>query len=155
MFKRLSSALLAAIALGSPVTANELEDYIYSNPVLAEVNRSGTTIRFKDPSCNEGIFGSYTPKTDVMVLCLTNHPDFAELGDTIRHETVHIIQMCNGGPVMSFESVAKYAQPSDYKAMHGYGTHSHHHEIEANMAARNMTDLEVVSSFKNACYKDD
>ena len=152
MFKRLSSALLTAIALGSPVTANELKDYIYSNPVLAEVHKSGTSIVFKDPSCERGIFGSYTPKTDVMVLCLSNHPSFAELGDTIRHETVHIIQTCIGGPVMSFEQVASYAKPQDYKAMHSYGTHSHHHEIEANIAARSMTDIQVVSSFKDACY---
>lgn len=154
MIKRLSSALLAAIALGSPVAANELKDYIYSNPVLAEVHRSGTTISFKNPSCNRGIFGSYTHKTDIMVLCLANHPDFAELGDTIRHETVHIIQACNGGPVMSFETVAKYAQASDYKAMHNYGTHSHHHEIEANLAARTLSDEQIVNSFRNACYKN-
>ena len=154
MIKRLSSALLTAITLGSPVAANELKDYLYSNPVLAEVHRSGTTIVFKDPSCEQGIYGSYTRSTDTMVLCITNHPDLAELGDTIRHETVHIIQMCNGGPVMSFESVAKYAQPHDYKVMHGYGTHSHHHEIEANIAARSMTDLQVVSSFKDACYEN-
>jgi hypothetical protein len=154
MIKRLSSVLLTAIALGSPVAANELKDYIYSNPVLAEVHRSGTTIRFKDPSCDRGIFGSYTRSTDVMVLCLANHPDFAELGDTIRHETVHIIQACNGGPVMSFESIAKYAQASDYKAMHNYGTHSHHHEIEANLAARTLSDEQVVTSFKNACYEN-
>ena len=152
MFKRLSSALLTAIALGSPVTANELKDYIYSNPVLAEVHRSGTSIVFKDPSCEQGIYGSYTPKTDTMVLCITNHPDLAELGDTIRHETVHIIQTCIGGPVMSFESVAKYAQPNDYKVMHSYANHSHHHEIEANLAARSMSDAQIVSSFKDACY---
>ena len=154
MFKRLSSVLLATIALASPVTANELEDYLYSNPVLAEVHRSGTTIRFKDPSCAKGIFGSYTQSKDVMVLCLTNHPSYAELGDTIRHETVHIIQMCLGGPVMTFEAVAKYAQPSDYKAMNSYSTHSHHHEIEANMAARNMSDDRIVTAFKDACYKN-
>jgi hypothetical protein len=154
MFKRLSSALLTAIALGSPVTANELEKYIYSNPVLAEVHKSGTTIRFVDPSCNNRIYGSYTPKTDVMVLCLDNHPDFAELGNTIRHETVHIIQTCIGGPVMSFEQVASYAKPQDYKAMRTYGTHSHHHELEANIAARSMTDMQIVSSFKDACYEN-
>ena len=154
MFKRLSSALLTAITLGSPVAANELKDYLYSNPVLAEVHKSGTTIRFKDPSCEKGIFGSYTPKTDVMVICLANHPDYAELGDTIRHETVHIIQTCIGGPVLSFEQVASYAKPQDYKAMHSYGTHSHHHEIEANIAARSMTDLQIVSSFKDACYEN-
>ena len=84
MFKRLSTLLLASLAVSSPVQANELKDYIYSHPVLAEVNSSGTTIVFKDPSCEQGIYGSYTPKTDVMVLCLSNHPDFEELGDTIR-----------------------------------------------------------------------
>ena len=153
MFKRLSTLLLASLAVSSPVQANELKDYIYSNSVLAEVHKSGTSIVFKDPSCERGIFGSYTPKTDIMVLCITNHPDLAELSDTIRHETVHIIQTCIGGPVMSFEQVASYAKPQDYKAMHSYGTHSHHHEIEANIGARSMTDLQVVSSFKDACYE--
>ena len=154
MFKRLSSVLLATVALASPVTANELKEYLYSNPVLAEVHKSGTTIKFKDAKCQHGIYGSYTPKTDVMVVCLANHSDFAELGDTIRHETVHIIQTCLGGPVMSFEQVATYAKPQDYKAMHSYGTYSHHHELEANIAARNMPDDELVVAFKDACYRN-
>ena len=153
MIKRLSS-IVAALAIASPAFANATEDYIYSNVVLKEVHRSGTKILFKDPSCSKGIFGSYTRRTDVMVLCIANHPNFAELGDTIRHETAHIIQSCVGGPVMSFESIAKYAKPHDYRVMHSYANHSHHHEIEANLVARTMSDYQVVTSFKDACYDD-
>ena len=127
MIKRLSS-LLAALAIGTPALANATDDYIYSNVVLKEVHRSGTKILFKDPSCSKGIYGSYTPRTDVMVLCVANHTNYDELGDTIRHETVHIIQTCVGGPVFPLESIAKYAKPHDYKVMHNYANHSHHHE---------------------------
>ena len=151
MIKRLSS-IIAALAIASPVHANATDDYIYSNVVLKEVHRSGTKILFKDPSCSKGIYGSYTPRTDVMVLCVANHTNFEELGDTIRHETAHIIQTCNGGPVMSFESIAKYAQPHDYRVMNSYANHSHHHEIEANLVARSMSDSQLVTSFKSACY---
>ena len=155
MFKRFTSLALATFALASPVQANELKDYIYSNQVLAEVHRSGTTIKFKGESCDRGAFGSYTPSTDVMVLCLANHSDFPELADTIRHETQHIIQMCFGGPVLSFEQVATFAKPSDYKNMHGYGTYDQHHELEAFIAARELSDTAIVQNFKDACYKDD
>ena len=155
MFKRFSSLALAALAVASPVHANELKDYLYSNEVLAEVHRSGTTIKFKDESCSKGIYGSYTRDTDIMVLCIRNHSDIPELADTIRHETQHIIQSCVGGPVLTFEQVARYAQPSDYKSMHGYGTYSQHHELEAFIAAREINDVQMVQNFKDACYADD
>jgi hypothetical protein len=154
MFKRLTIAL-AALAISSPVQANPLKDYIYSNPVLAEVHRSGTTISWVGESCDKGAYGSYSPDTDIMVICLKNHSDFPELADTIRHETQHVIQMCFGGPVLSFEQVATFAKPSDYKNMHGYGTYSQHHELEAFIAAREVSDIQMVQNFKDACYKDD
>ena len=154
MFKRLTT-LIATLALATPAEAGQLKDYIYSNVVLAEVHRSGTTIQFKHERCSKGIFGSYTPKTDVMVLCIENHSDFPELADTIRHEAIHIIQTCKGGPVLSFQQVASYAKPEDYKAMNNYSTHSHHHELEAAIGARSMTDAQVVTTFKSACYKND
>ena len=154
MFKRLTT-LIATLALATPAQANPVEDYIYSNVVLAEVHRSGTTIKFKDERCEQGIYGSYTPDTDVMVICVANHSDFPELADTIRHETQHVIQMCFGGPVMSFEQVATFAKPQDYKNMHGYGTYSQHHELEAFIAAREVSDANMVQNFKDACYEND
>jgi hypothetical protein len=154
MFKRLTIAV-AALAISSPVQANALKDYIYSNQVLAEVHRSGTTIKFQGERCEQGAYGSYTSGTDVMVLCLKNHSDFPELADTIRHETQHIIQMCHGGPVLTFEQVASFAKPSDYRNMHGYGTHSQHHELEAFIAAREVSDVQMVQNFKDACYEND
>lgn len=152
MIKRLSSVALALLAIASPVHANEIEDYIYSNVVLKEVYRSGTTIKFKDPSCERPILGSYTHKTDVMVICLANHRSFPQLADTIRHETVHIMQRCLGRPIMSFQEVANVAQPTDYQFMKGYSNHSHHHELEANIAARELSDQQIVKSFKEICY---
>lgn len=150
-----SLALLPLLAMTTlPTQANTLKDYIYSNQVLAEVYRSGTTIKFQGEACNKGAQGSYSPKNDIMTICLMNHSDFPELADTIRHETVHIIQTCNGGPVLTFEQVAKFAKPEDYENMQGYGNHSQHHELEAFIAAREVSDTQMVQNFKDACYKD-
>ena len=153
MFKRFSSIALTLLAISSPVHANELKDYIYSNKVLAEVHTSGTTIRFKDESCSRPILGSYTHNTDVMVLCLANHNSIPQLADTIRHETIHIMQMCLGRPIMTFQQVANLAEPQDYEFMTGYHNTTHHHELEANIGARDLSDTQVVKFFKEACYK--
>ena len=153
MFKRFSSALLVVLAIATPAQANQLKDYIYSNQVLDIVNKSGTTIAFKDESCNERVLGSYNRRTDKMVLCLANHSSYEELADTIRHETVHIMQACLGRPIMSFQEVANIAKPEDYKFTGGYNNVHHHHELEANIAARGLSDLEVVEFFKQACLK--
>ena len=153
MFKRLSSIALAALAVASPVHANELKDYIYSNEVLAEVHNSGTTIKFKDPSCSRPILGSYTRNSDVMVLCLANHRSIPQLADTIRHETIHIMQMCLNSTIMTFQQVANLAEPQDYEFMNGYHNTTHHHELEANIGARDLSDSQVVKFFKQACYE--
>ena len=151
MFKRFSSALLVALAIATPAQANQLKNYIYSNKVLDIVYKSGTKIIFKDESCNKNILGSYNKRTDKMVLCLENHSGYAQLADTIRHETVHIMQACLGRPIMSFQQVAKLAEPKDYNFMGGYNNVQHHHELEANIGARGLTDLEVVQFFKQSC----
>ena len=153
MLKRFTSLALASLAIASPVQANELKDYIYSNEVLAEVHNSGTTIRFIDDSCSKPILGSYTRNSDVMVLCLANHTSIPQLADTIRHETIHIMQMCLGRPLMTFQQVANLAEPQDYEFMHGYHNTTHHHELEANIAARDLNDSQVVNFFKQACYE--
>ena len=153
MFKRLTIALIASLSLSPVAKANVVEDYIYSNPVLEVVHSSGTRILFKDPSCNRNIFGSYDSSTDVMVLCVANHPHLAELGDTIRHETFHIIQACHGGPVMGLTKLFKFAQQTDYEFISQYDNNAQHIELEANIAARTLTDSQITEHFTNACLK--
>ena len=153
----LSKALIAvaALAIASPVQANAITDYLQSNPVLKEVHNSGTVIKFKDPSCNKNILGSYDMEKDDMVICVKNHVGFAQLADTIRHETINVIQMCMGGPVLPLSKLAKLAKPMDWAFVDGYDNHSHHHhELEARLGARELSDAQVVTNLKEACYDD-
>jgi len=153
----LSKALiaLATLAIASPVQANAISEYLLSNPVLKEVHNSGTIISFKDTSCDKNILGSYDMKEDDMVICVKNHSGFAQLADTIRHETIHVIQMCMGGPVMPLSRLAKLAKPQDWAFVDGYDNHSHHHhELEATMGARELSNAQVIQNLKEACYDD-
>jgi len=152
MIKRLTIAIAAILSMSPVAKANVVEDYIYSNPVLEAVHNSGTTIKFTSDRCETGkIYGSYNSTTDTMVLCLKNHPNLAELGDTIRHETIHIIQMCHGGPILGIKKLTEFAKPTDWSFIAQYPTSVHHIELEANIGARTLTDAQVVSNFMKAC----
>ncbi len=152
MLKRLTLVAAALLTLSPIAKANVVEDYIYSNPVLEVVYNSGTKIKFDSEKCRQGkIYGSYNSETDVMVLCIANHPNLEELGDTIRHETMHIIQMCNGGPVLGIKKLTEFAKPTDWSFIAQYPTAVHHIELEANIAARNISDEGMVRNFINAC----
>ena len=127
MLKRLTLAAVAVLAFAAPAKSNSLEDYIYSNPVLEVVHSSGTRILFKSEDCRtRNIYGSYNGETDVMTICIRNHPDIAELGDTIRHEAFHIIQECNGGPVLGLTKLIGHAQQTDHDFIAMYPPHAQH-----------------------------
>jgi hypothetical protein len=141
---------LAAVAV--PAQANELKDYIYSNPVLAVVHESGTKIKFKGGSCDRHVFGSYNQQTDVMHICVGKHSDYAELGDTIRHEAIHVIQACNRGPVLGLYETVSYAKEDDQSVIKEYPTAHQHRELEARIAARNLTDANVAELVRKYCF---
>jgi hypothetical protein len=147
-----SISLIALSALAIPVQANTLKEYIYSNPVLAIVSDTGTTINFKGESCKHA-FGSYSLKTDTMTICLQNHEDYHTLGDTIRHEAIHVVQACNRGPVLSVMTTMDYATPQDKAFVEEY-PHAHQHaELEANIAARNLSDKQVTELVTKYCFE--
>ena len=147
-----SVTLLVLSALAIPVQANPLKDYIYSNPVLEIVDASGTTISFKGEACKHA-YGSYKPSTDTMTICLENHATYEELGNTIRHEAIHVVQACNRGPVLSVMQTMDYATEHDKAFVEDY-PHAHQHaELEANIAARNLSDKEVTEIVTKFCFE--
>ena len=147
-----SITLIALSALAIPVQANELKEYIYSNPVLAIVSDTGTTINFKGESCKRA-FGSFAPSTDTMTICLKNHDNYEVLGDTIRHEAIHVVQACNRGPVLSVMETMDYATEQDKAFVEDY-PHAHQHaELEANIAARNLSDKQVTELVTKFCFE--
>jgi hypothetical protein len=146
-----SIALLALSTLAIPAQANKLKDYIYSNPVLAVLHDSGTTIKFEGDLCKDR-FGSYNMSTNIMHICLKKHDDYAELGDTIRHEAIHRIQNCNHGPVLGLYETVSYAKPTDKTVIEQYPTAHQHMELEARIAARELSDDNVTELVRKFCF---
>jgi hypothetical protein len=142
---------LATLAIPSAI-ANPLKDYIYSHPVLAVLHESGTKIKFKGGSCDKDVYGSYHMKTDIMHICISKHEDFEELGDTIRHEAIHVIQACNSGPVLGLYETVSYAKDEDQSVIEEYPTAHQHMELEARIAARNLSDANVTELIRKFCF---
>lgn len=152
MMKRLAIAAMSTAVVTAPAQANQLKEYIYSNPVLAVVHESGTQIKFKDERCNQ-VFGSYNMQTDIMVICIEKHDSYEELGDTIRHEAIHVIQSCNAGPVLGLFQTVQYAKEKDITVTSEYPTAHQHMELEARIAARNLDDNQVASLVRKFCFE--
>ena len=143
---------LSTAVCSQSVQANELKDYIYANPVLEIVSATGTTIKFKGEDCKDA-YGSYSITTDTMIICLENHETYEELGDTIRHEAIHVVQACNRGPVLSVMDTMKYVTTQDKAFVADY-PHAHQHsELEANIAARNLSDKQVTEVVAKFCFE--
>jgi hypothetical protein len=152
MLKKLALLALSTAVCSQPVQANAVKDYIYSNPVLEIIDATGTTILFKGEDCKDA-YGLYNLTTDTMTICLENHETFAELGDTIRHEAIHVVQACNRGPVLSVMDTMKYVTEQDKAFVADY-PHAHQHsELEANIAARNLSDKQVTEVVAKFCFE--
>ena len=147
-----SIAALALATLAIPAQANALKEYIYSNPVLAVLHESGTKIKFEGELCKDR-FGSYNMTTDIMHICLNKHDNYEELSDTIRHEAFHVIQNCNHGPVLGLYETVSYAKPTDKTVIEQYPTAHQHLELEARIAARNLSDDNVTELVRKFCFK--
>ena len=90
------------------------------------------------------VFGYYKPSTDIMVLCVKNHgTDYAELGDTLRHESIHVAQACNGGPILTWNQIAKYSNNRILSIVQRYPADHQHYEYEAFTAAALMNNQQV------------
>ena len=88
MFKPLA-ALIAASTLSVPAVAT----VDAGTPLLLQtLTEYGVTVLYNPPACSEGWMGQYTTQK-VMSICYSGQPD-AETHDTVRHETMHVLQHC-------------------------------------------------------------
>jgi hypothetical protein len=95
--KKLFATLAVLISAASPVHANPAYKALNRSPLSQMVERTGTRIVYDTQLCQDrGMLGYYRPSTDVMGICVSNHDgDWKELGDTLRHESIHVAQACN------------------------------------------------------------
>lgn len=83
------AALFAASTLSMPAFATVDAG---TPQLLQTLTDHGITIRYNPPECSEGWLGQYSTQK-VLSLCYSGQPD-AEAFDTVRHETMHVLQHC-------------------------------------------------------------
>ncbi len=87
--KRLLTAALAAVSFAMPVSAKVDPGTVH---LLQTLEEYGITIEYNPAHCSNGYAGRYT--TDkLMTLCYKGQPTAFDF-DTIRHETMHVLQHC-------------------------------------------------------------
>ena len=100
MLKRILS-VVALCASVSPAIASP-SGMLRDNHLTRVVEATGVTFKTWHPYCDEdSSYGFYQPSKRLMVVCVSNHyvngkMDYYELGDTLRHEAIHVAQVCNG-----------------------------------------------------------
>ena len=122
------------------------------------VIKTGVQVKYWDPMCDEkGSYGGYAPSEKVMILCIDNHKgDMAELGDTLRHEAIHVAQTCNGNgtpkPILSWNEIAKYSNNRILSIVQRYKPEHQHLEYEAFTGAAILSNNQVAKIVSDYCF---
>jgi hypothetical protein len=153
--KKLLAGLAAVVATAAPAQANDLYRLLDSQPLTQMVRSTGTTVLYDTARCDKGMLGYYRLDVDVMVLCVANHKgDIAELGDTLRHESIHIAQACNGGKaILPWNTIAKYSNNRILSIVQRYPIEHQHVEYEAFTAAYVMNNNQIKDIVEDFCFE--
>ena len=125
--------------------------------VLKAVERTGTEVRYYDAECADSKAAGWyelTATVDRLVICPRNNHNHSDLFDTVRHEALHVVQACNKGtPVLDREYYTKNA-PQDIKerVFSDYPAAHHHHELEAFMGAKYLSEGDVINLINKYCF---
>ena len=158
MLKRILS-VVALCASVSPAFASP-HSLLRQNSLTRAVEASGVTVLTSHPECEDS-YGFYKPASKLMVICVSNHyehgkMDYAELGDTLRHESIHVAQVCNGNgkpvPILSWNQIAKYSNNRILSIVQRYKPSHQHIEYEAFTSAAIMTNTQVAKVVRDFCF---
>jgi hypothetical protein len=147
---------LAALSFATPAQAED-------NPVKILVTRimeTGTAVVFdKHAICKDkdamGMY-KYEPKVvDQLVICVANHKgDYAELADTILHESVHVVQACKGGSIYGHAAVMAEASMKETNFVASeYPADEFVTEMEARVIASQMNYQLVINLVEKFCFE--
>jgi hypothetical protein len=130
---------------------------IFANPVIQMVQQTGTKVVADHATCaDRNVQGSYRLKRgveDLLVVCVRNNRTASDIADTIRHEAMHVVQACYGGPIMAKDDVLKYAfkQDIDIVKKH-YRVDQFHGELEARNGQRYLNEQQITKLIKKFCF---
>jgi len=153
--KKLIASLACVVGAAAPVQANEIYRLLDSQPLVQTVRATGTTVLYDQPRCYEkNAYGYYHVPSDTMVLCVENHDeDYKELGDTLRHESMHVAQACNGHkPILDWATISKYSTNRILSIVQRYPVSHQHIEYEAFTAAYAMSNNQVKDVVHQFCF---
>ena len=153
--KKLIASLACVIGAAAPVQANEVYRLLDAQKLTQTVRATGTTVLYDQPRCYEkNTYGYYHPASDTLVICVENHDgDFKELGDTLRHESIHVAQACNGHkPILDWATISKYSTTRILSIVQRYPISHQHIEYEAFTAAYAMSNTQVAKVVHDFCF---
>jgi len=123
MIKQIFS-VLAGLALALPASATSWQDV---NSLVELVEKTGTTVSIQHCS-QEGVMGYYRldqeNSIDLMTVCknAVDMQDADAVWEVVSHEATHVMQACQGGPVIADENVPRVIRELQEMAPHYYAT---------------------------------
>ena len=151
--KKLFATAVAVFGFVMPAEATPALQALFST-----ITATGTSIVVDDPRmCNDPqLMGRYTYQQNVidqLTICMANHQgDDDELYDTILHESVHIAQLCKGGPLFKPESIYRVALAREVDTINKHYPRSQAYiELEARVIARDQDEVFVTNLIKEHC----
>ena len=151
--KKLFAAAIAVFGFVMPAEATPTMQVLFST-----IAATGTSIVIDDPGmCNNPqLMGRYTYQRNVvdqLTICVENHQgDNAELYDTILHESVHVAQLCKGGPLFRPESIYRVALAREVDTINQrYPRSQAFIELEARVIARDQDEVFATNLIKEHC----
>ena len=161
--KRLLTAALAAVSFAMPVSAKVDPG---TTQLLQTLTEYGITIEYNPSHCSKGYAGRYTTEK-VMTLCYTGQPTANDF-DTVRHETMHVLQHCAAirrsdtrgivplaiNPTERNQWVSSVLRRGQIDQIRqNYPTRAHQVELEAFAGAAHYSSTELASLVKAWCIK--
>ena len=161
MIKRSILSVLALCASAAPVQAN-MYRMVSTSDLARAVEATGTRIVYDTEKCDDFIYGYYKLEhdnkgnifTDELGICVQNHGDnYQELGDTLRHEAMHVAQACHGGAILPVKDLLPYVDSRISRLLSTYSKEDYHVELEAFVSAKMLGNSDVVSIVNRMCTK--
>ena len=162
MFKPLA-ALIAAVTISVPAVATVDPG---TTQLLQTLTEYGITIEYNPSHCSNGYSGRYTTNK-LMSLCYKGQPTAFD-HDTVRHETMHVLQHCaalrrndqRGIVPLAIDpnernqwvsSVLRQGQITEIKTQ--YPIRAHQIELEAFAGAAHYTSNQLATLVTKWCHK--
>ena len=126
--------------------------------VLDKVQQTGTEVRYHHESCQTDKvagFYQYNATVDLLVICPHNQLNHSDLFDTIRHESIHVVQACKGSAIMPYDYWLENATYNARQSVSEYpkDRHTQHYELEAFTIAEVLSEKDIIKLINKYCFE--